>query len=49
LKNFLINEWEKARAAKRAVVAWLFSLNEQDADGRYLMEPVDGLTPETDF
>src|SRR5688572_1037436 len=46
LKNFLINEWEKSRAAKRGGASVTFSLNEQDADGRYVMEPVDGLTPD---
>ena len=46
LKNFLVNEWEKSRAAKRGGGCVTFSLNEQDADGRYLMEPVDGLTPD---
>jgi RNA polymerase sigma factor (sigma-70 family) len=46
LKNFLINEWEKARAAKRGGGGVAFSLDEQDADGRYLTEPIDGLTPE---
>jgi len=49
LKNFLINEWEKARAAKRGGGGVAFSLDEQDADGRYVMEPVDGLTPERIF
>jgi RNA polymerase sigma-70 factor (ECF subfamily) len=46
LKNFLINEWEKSRAAKRGGTSVIFSLDEQDAEGRYLAEPVDGLTPE---
>jgi RNA polymerase sigma-70 factor (ECF subfamily) len=46
LKNFLVNEWEKSRAAKRGGGCATFSLNEQDADGRYLMEPVDDLTPD---
>ncbi|HWN95164.1 MAG TPA: RNA polymerase sigma factor [Methylomirabilota bacterium] len=46
LKNFLINEWEKSRTAKRGGADATFSLDEQDAEGRYLAEPVDGLTPE---
>ncbi len=46
LKNFLINEWERARAAKRGGTSVTFSLDQQDADGRYLAEPADGLTPE---
>ena len=46
LKNFLVNEWEKSRAAKRGGGAITFSLDEKEADGRYLAEPVDGLTPD---
>jgi RNA polymerase sigma factor (sigma-70 family) len=46
LKNFLINEWEKSRTAKRGGADVTFSLDEQDAEGRYLAEPVDGLTPD---
>jgi len=46
LKNFLVNEWEKSRSAKRGGGAVTFSLNEQEANGRYLAEPADGLTPD---
>ena len=46
LKNFLITEWEKSRALKRGGVHTHFSWDEQDAENRYLAEPVDGLTPE---
>ncbi len=46
LKNFLVNEWEKSRAAKRGGAQVVFSLDERDAEGRYLAEPVDGMTPE---
>jgi RNA polymerase sigma factor (sigma-70 family) len=46
VKNFLINEWEKSRALKRGGGHTLFSWDDQNAEGRYLAEPVDGLTPE---
>ena len=45
LKNFLINEWEKSRAAKRGASV-TFSLDEREADVRYLAEVADGLTPD---
>jgi RNA polymerase sigma factor (sigma-70 family) len=46
LKHFLINEWEKSRALKRGGAFRIISVDEQDAEDRYLAEPVDGLTPE---
>ena len=46
LKHFLVNEWEKSRATKRGGACVTFSLDERDAEGRYLAEPVEGLTPE---
>jgi len=46
LKNFLITAWTKARAEKRGGKHTLLSLSEQDAEGRYLAEPADNLTPE---
>ena len=47
LKHFLINEWEKSRAEKRGGAHSMVSWDEQTAEGRYLVEPVDGLTPES--
>ena len=47
LKHFLINEWEKSKAAKRGGAHTIVSWDEQTAEGRYLAEPVDGLTPES--
>ena len=44
-KNFLANEWDKARAQKRGGGAAL-SLDWQDADTRYRIEPVDNLSPD---
>jgi RNA polymerase sigma factor (sigma-70 family) len=46
LKNFLVSEWKKSRAQKRGGARALLSIDEQDPEGRYLSEPVDGLTPE---
>ena len=46
LKNFLINEWEKARASKRGGASATFSLDQREADVRYLAEVADGLTPD---
>ena len=46
LKNFLINEWEKARTAKRGSGQAPFPLEFDDAEQRYLAEPASDLTPE---
>ena len=49
LKNLLANEWNRARCQKRGGGVPLFSLDEGAAEGRYLLEPVDALTPEKIF
>ena len=49
LKNFLINEWEKARTAKRGNGQASFSLEFDDAEQRYLAEPASDLTPDRLF
>ncbi len=49
LSNFLLNEWDKARALKRGGGMLIFSLEERDAEDRYLHEPIDDLTPEKLF
>jgi RNA polymerase sigma-70 factor (ECF subfamily) len=49
LKNLIANEWNRARCQKRGGGAPLFSLDEEAAEGRYQLEPVDGLTPEKIF
>jgi RNA polymerase sigma-70 factor (ECF subfamily) len=46
LKNFLITEWQKSHALKRGGAHAIFSWAEQNAEERYLAEPMDGLTPE---
>jgi RNA polymerase sigma factor (sigma-70 family) len=42
LTRFLRDEWDKARAAKRGGGREVFSLDAQEADGRYRLEPPDG-------
>ena len=49
LENFLNNEWDRASAQKRGGGQRNISWDEQDAEGRYLNEPVDELTPERVF
>jgi RNA polymerase sigma-70 factor (ECF subfamily) len=46
LEHFLAREWTKARAQKRGGGRPLISLNELDAENRYLREPAHELTPE---
>ncbi len=49
LKNFLANEWERARAQRRGGGRPMISLDGGDAETRYALEPADGLTPEMVF
>ena len=49
LNYFLRDEWDKARAAKRGGGKAIFSLDAQEADGRYQFEPADGLTADKLF
>jgi RNA polymerase sigma factor (sigma-70 family) len=50
LKNFLVNEWNKERAAKRGGVGRTFvSWDLPDAERRYLAEPAGDLTPDRLF
>ena len=49
LKNYLSTEAEAARCLKRGGGVELISLNLQDAENRYRLEPVDTLTPEKVF
>jgi RNA polymerase sigma-70 factor (ECF subfamily) len=46
LKNFLVNEWEKGQAQRRGGNQRFVDWAATDAEGRFLNEPVDGLTPE---
>ena len=46
VKNFLADEWDKARAQKRGGGQPLFSLDAENAESRYHLEPVDSNGPE---
>lgn len=47
LRNFLANEWERARSQKRGGGAVNFSLDAINAEDQYQLEPADARTPET--
>jgi RNA polymerase sigma-70 factor (ECF subfamily) len=49
MTNFLANEWDKSKTQRRGGGARIISLDEAAADQRYLLEPVDYTTPETQF
>jgi RNA polymerase sigma-70 factor (ECF subfamily) len=49
MKNFLANEWDKARAQKRGGRGALLSLDFDSGDSRYHLEPGHDLTPERLF
>jgi len=49
IENFVCNEWDRASAKKRGGGQEIISWEEQDAEGRYLNEPVESLTPERIF
>ena len=46
LKHYLANERDRAQAQKRGGDVALVSMDEQDAEGRYRLEPADEMTPE---
>ena len=49
LKHFLVNEWEKARTAKRGGGQAALPLEEELAESRYLAEPSGDLPPDQMF
>lgn len=49
LKHFLANEWDRARALKRGGGVANLSLDWEDADHRFQLEPADPANPETLF
>jgi len=49
LKNFLANERDRAHAQRRGGGRTLLTLNGEDAETRYSLEPADPLTPEKAF
>ena len=46
MKHYLSNERDRARARKRGGGIPPVSIDEQDAEGRYRLEPVDRMTPD---
>jgi DNA-directed RNA polymerase specialized sigma24 family protein len=46
LKHFLANEWDRAHRQKRGGGIAALSLDWQDADARYQIDPADKLTPD---
>jgi RNA polymerase sigma-70 factor (ECF subfamily) len=46
LRRFLCDQWDRARAVKRGGGAEVLSLDAQEAEERYRMEPVERLDPE---
>jgi len=49
LKRFLANEWDRANSQKRGSGAMPLSLDWQDADTRYQINPADNLSPDKLF
>jgi RNA polymerase sigma factor (sigma-70 family) len=49
LQHFLVNEWAKARTAKRGGTQKVISWDEQEAENRYLTESPDQLAPDKIF
>ena len=49
MKHFLANEWHKAHARKRGGRQPILSLDDDSAEQRYRLEPVETSTPETLF
>lgn len=49
MKHFMANEWNKAQTQKRGGGHPLLSLDDDSAEHRYLLEPVERATPESLF
>jgi len=49
MENFLAKEWRDSRRLKRGGGQPVLSLDEQDAEGRYIVEPAEPMTAETMF
>jgi DNA-directed RNA polymerase specialized sigma24 family protein len=49
LKHFLANEWDKSQRQKRGGGSATLSLDWQDADARYQIDPADTLSPDKLF
>ena len=46
MKHFLANEWDKAQAKKRGGGKQILSINVQDFESKYAMEPAHAITPD---
>jgi RNA polymerase sigma-70 factor (ECF subfamily) len=49
LKRFLVNDWEKGRAARRGAGQPSISWDQREMETRFLVEPADQCTPEKAF
>lgn len=49
MKHFLLNQWDRERAARRGGGRQAFSLDFEHAERRYSLEPASSQTPETLF
>lgn len=49
MTNYLANEWDRANRIKRGRGIEFVSVEAQDAEGKYRLEPVEQTTPETLF
>jgi DNA-directed RNA polymerase specialized sigma24 family protein len=49
MKHFIANEWNKAQTQKRGGGQPILSLNDDSAEHRYRLEPVEKATPESLF
>lgn len=49
LKNYAANEWDRRTAKKRGGSTPTLSLDFENAEGRYTIEPADERTPEQEF
>jgi RNA polymerase sigma-70 factor (ECF subfamily) len=49
MKRFMINEWKKAHVQKRGGNQTVLSLNDDTAEHRYQLEPIEKRTPESLF
>ena len=49
MKHFLSDEWDKARAQKRGGEPGLMKLELETAETRFLRDPADNVTPETNY
>jgi len=49
VRHFLSNERDRERALKRGGGQRILSIDQKDAEGRYALEPIDPITPETLF